>query len=165
MRVINYVLPHQLMSLSLVGLWLLMQQSLSVGNIVLGTAIAIGAGYAGRALDLERPRWRKPWLLPLLVMRVLIDVFQSNLAVARIILAGERSRTHSGFLRIPLKLTNPAPLVFLSMIITATPGTVWVEYDAQKDILLIHVLDLYDDQAWIDTIKNRYESLLYEMFQ
>jgi hypothetical protein len=32
-------------------------------------------------------------------------------------------------------------------------------------ILLIHVLDLVDEQSWIDSIKQRYERPLLEIFQ
>ena len=49
--------------------------------------------------------------------------------------------------------------------ITATPGTLWLQYDRSRSILLLHVLDMVDDQQWIDLIKNRYERLLMEIFE
>jgi multicomponent K+:H+ antiporter subunit E len=40
-----------------------------------------------------------------------------------------------------------------------------VEFDAATGLLTIHVLDLADRQAWIDTIKGRYERRLREIFE
>ena len=53
----------------------------------------------------------------------------------------------------------------LSIIITSTPGTIWMNYDAAKGTLLLHVLDLVDETVWIRTIKGRYERLLMEIFE
>ena len=48
---------------------------------------------------------------------------------------------------------------------TSTPGTIWLNYDAAKGTLLLHVLDLVDETVWIRTIKGRYERLLMEIFE
>ena len=84
--------------------------------------------------------------------------------LSRIILARNRS-LNSGFVAIPLDLTDRHGLAVLACIITSTPGTIWVSYDSSANILLIHVLDLADEQVWIDTIKQRYERLLLGIFQ
>ena len=66
---------------------------------------------------------------------------------------------------IPLELRNQYGLAILSCIITSTPGTVWVNYDSAKGMLLIHVLDLINEAEWIDLIKSRYERRLMEIFE
>ena len=66
---------------------------------------------------------------------------------------------------IPLDIRNPYGLALLACIITSTPGTLWVNFDAQKGVLMIHVLDLIDEGEWIRTIKGRYERLLLEIFE
>jgi multicomponent K+:H+ antiporter subunit E len=48
---------------------------------------------------------------------------------------------------------------------SATPGTVWANFDSADAILTIHVLDLVDEDHWIATIKGRYERLLLEIFE
>ena len=53
----------------------------------------------------------------------------------------------------------------LACIITSTPGTIWVNYDTVRGVLLIHVLDLVDEEGWTRTIKDRYERLLLEIFE
>ena len=48
---------------------------------------------------------------------------------------------------------------------TSTPGTAWIEYASDSGILLIHVLDLVDEEAWVTLIKSRYEAMLMEIFE
>jgi multicomponent K+:H+ antiporter subunit E len=95
---------------------------------------------------------------------VLIDIAKSNLAVARIIIGLEPRRWTSGFVQIPLELRHSYGLVALACIITSTPGTLWVKFEPTSGVLTIHVLDLIDEQEWINTIKGRYEGLLLEIF-
>src|SRR3546814_11727341 len=91
-----------------------------------------------------------------LLMRVVFDIVRSNRIVARLIRRGDGG-VRSGFVAIPLTLTSHHGLAVLGCIITSTPGTIWVSYDPIGNMLLIHVLDLVDEQAWIDTIQQRYQ--------
>ncbi|WEK06693.1 MAG: Na+/H+ antiporter subunit E [Candidatus Devosia phytovorans] len=159
------VLPYPLLSLSLLIFWLLLQSSMGLGHILLGSVIALFAGKALDALQPERPRIRAPHRIIQLMALVAVDVLRSNMAVAWITLQGHRREQTSGFLVLPLELRDRSALAILACIITATPGSAWLEYDAARGTVLIHVLDLVDEQAWIDLIKNRYESLLLEIFQ
>ena len=56
-------------------------------------------------------------------------------------------------------------LAILAVIITATPGTAWMQYDSRRDVVLLHVFDLVEHDDWIALIKGRYESLLLEIFE
>lgn len=155
--------PHPILTLGLIVFWLILQQSFSLGHILLGTIIGIGAGLATSTLGLQKPKLKKPWLIPQLFLIVTIDIIRSNLAVAWVILTQGEGPKKAQFLEIPLDLRDPNGLAFLSIIITSTPGTVWVEYDDEASTLLLHILDVIDEQEWIDTIKNRYERLLLEI--
>lgn len=157
--------PHPVLAVGLLILWLLLQQSLSVGHILLGSAIGIATGIATSALGLTRPRVRRPFKIVRLFMLVTYDVMRSNLAVAWIILTQRAGPKSAGFLRVPLELRDRTALAFLAIILTSTPGTVWLEFDEDRGELLLHVLDLIDDQTWIDIIKNRYERLLLEILK
>jgi multicomponent K+:H+ antiporter subunit E len=102
----------------------------------------------------------------LLLWRVFVDILRSNVAVARIVLGLNGKRPiRSGFLDIPLAMRDPHGLAALSTIVTSTPGTVWVNLSVDGATLTLHVLDLHDEQAWIDTVKQRYETLLMEIFE
>jgi multicomponent K+:H+ antiporter subunit E len=94
-----------------------------------------------------------------------LDVVRSNYAVAKLIILGRSRAVSSGFVTVPLRLTDHYGLAVLACIITSTPGTIWVNYDANHGVLLIHVLDLVDEEIWIRTIGDRYESLLLEIFE
>lgn len=159
------ILPFPVLTLALLAMWLLLQQSLAPGQIILGSIIAIFASRGLAALQPERPRIRNPASIIKLIYFVTVDVFRSNVAVARIVLEGRRHEQTAGFLTVPLDLRDRTALAILSCIITATPGSAWLEYDSLRGVVLIHMLDLVDEQAWIDTIKNRYERLLLEIFQ
>ncbi|MGW8175761.1 MAG: Na+/H+ antiporter subunit E [Stenotrophomonas sp.] len=56
-------------------------------------------------------------------------------------------------------------LAVLAIIITSTPGTLWVEYESATGRLLLHVLDLVDEETWVRLIKDRYERRLMEIFE
>jgi len=159
------LVPHPILSVFLLIFWLLLQQSVSPGHIVLGSAIALAAGLAMSALRPERIGVRKPWLIPRLAGLVLYDIVRSNLAVASIVLTRGRTVKSAGFLSIPLEIRSRTGLAILAIIMTSTPGTVWLEFDEQNGTLLIHVLDLVDEATWHDIIKNRYERMLLEIFQ
>lgn len=157
-------LPFPLMSAFLLAMWLLLNQTLSAGHIVFGCVIAIVGGWALTLVEPPKGRPRRPRLVLQLALQVLADIFRSNVAVTRIIL-GLAPPATSGFVRIPLEMRNQYSLAALAVIITSTPGTVWVDFDSGSGILLIHVLDLVDEATWIHTIKHRYERVLMEIFE
>jgi multicomponent K+:H+ antiporter subunit E len=156
------ILPHPLLAASLVLMWMLLN-AFSLGHFLLGIAVALIASRAVAALQIPKPRLRRWQLVPQLVGIVLYDILRSNIAVAGIILTG---REHvSGFVAIPLDLRDRNGLAVLACIVTSTPGTAWIEYAADSGILVIHVLDLVSEEEWVDLIKDRYESLLMEIFE
>lgn len=157
------MLPFPLLSLSLTLMWLLLN-GFTLGHFVLGFFVSVVAGWGLASLRPERPRLKKWYLLPKLFFVVFVDIVRSNLAVARLILSGKRRPHTSGFLLLSLEVKNPFSLAILAVIVTATPGSAWLEYNSRDGTVLIHVLDLVDEQAWAITIKQRYENLLLEIF-
>ena len=158
------LLPFPIVSASLLAFWLLLNQTLSPGHILLGSAVALIGGWGLAALQPPKAYPRRPDRILLLAALVFVDIVKSNIAVARIILGLERTTRTSGFVEIPLELRNPYGLAILACIITSTPGTLWVDFDEASGTLTIHVLDLIDKTEWIRIIKRRYERLLLEIF-
>lgn len=158
--------PPLLLMTVLLAMWLLLVGTVSVGQFVLGLTLAIVLGLASRRMRPLQPRLRRAHLAIGLMVVVLIDIVRSNIAVGRIILglAHER-KVHADFLDIPLELRDPHGLAVLAMIVTSTPGTIWAKLSPDEKTLTLHVLDLYDEAAWIRTIKERYERPLLEIFQ
>lgn len=156
------LLPYPLLALALVVMWLLLS-GYSVGQLILAVFFSIAAVHAFSALGEASPRIRRWLVIPELLGVVLWDILLSNIAVARIILA--RPRHRSGFITVPLRIRHPSALGVLSVIITATPGTAWFDYSSARNEVLVHILDLDDEQHWKDLIADRYERRLLEIFR
>lgn len=159
------LLPFPLLSAAILALWLLLNQTVSLGHVLLGGIVALVGGWALTLLEPPKARIRRPGVILRLFFSVLVDILRSNIAVARIVLGlGVRERS-SGFVHIPLDLRDPYGLAVLACIITSTPGTLWASFNPATGMLMIHVLDLIDKREWVETIKNRYERPLREIFE
>ncbi|RFC65711.1 MULTISPECIES: Na+/H+ antiporter subunit E [Mesorhizobium] len=158
------VLPYPALAASLLLMWFLLN-GFSLGHLVLGAAIALFATWAMVSLQPAKPRVRSWGAVLRLLGLVSVDVLRSNIAVARLILSPNSAQARSGFIPIELTLRDKTGLAVLACALTATPGTAWVEYRSRQNILLLHVLDVGDEQDWIDLIKQRYEPLLLEIFE
>jgi multicomponent K+:H+ antiporter subunit E len=158
-------LPHPLLTLGLLSMWLLLNDSVDLAHVLLGllTGLAGGAVYA--RLEPSQRSLRQV-LVPAaaLVGTVLVDIIRSNFAVLRIVLGLSRRRRVAGFLAIPLELRDPRGLAVLAAIVTATPGTSWAHYEAAANVLTLHVLDLVDEEATVLQFRDRYERRLLEIF-
>ncbi|SFA76346.1 multicomponent K+:H+ antiporter subunit E [Rhizobium sp. NFR07] len=157
------MLPYPLLTISLTLMWLLLN-GFTLGHLILGALVAVFASWAMASLRPDKPKLRKWHLLPKLFFIVLFDIIRSNIAVAWLILRGRSKNGRPGFLTIPLEIEDRTALAVLAVVLTSTPGSAWLEYDSYDRTILMHVLDVADEAAWIDTIKNRYEKLLMEIF-
>lgn len=163
-------LPHPFVSLALCGLWLLLNQTLYPGHVLLGALLGIAGPILTRNLNpLGYPRLRKPIVAIRLLVFASVEVVRSCLNVSRAILFGDYANINSQFVRIPLDIRDPYGLAALSCLINMTPGTVWTELQpragSHKHELILHVFDLHDAEWWVDTIKTRYEQPLIHIFE
>jgi multicomponent K+:H+ antiporter subunit E len=161
---IKRILPHPVLAAVLLLFWLSLQQSAGLGHILLGSAVAIGVSHLAARFSTDDVRIRNPHKFIQLFFVAGLDVIRSNLAVMAV-LFNPRPSPAGAFIEMKLELTNPTGLAILAIIITATPGSAWLEYDKERSTVLIHVFDLLDEEEWIETIRHRYESLLLEIFQ
>lgn len=165
----NRWLPHPVLAVALWLMWLLLNMSVAPGAIILGAILGVGTSHLLTPLiaapDIAHPPLlRKPRLILKLCWTVLVEIVRSNYAVAKIIFGARAANRRSGFVHIPMTMRHPYGLTALAIIITATPGTVWVEYQSRDNSILLHVLDLIDEDEWIDIIRQRYEAPLMEIF-
>ncbi|GKT24660.1 Na+/H+ antiporter subunit E [Acidovorax sp. SUPP3334] len=157
--------PAPLLSVALFVLWLMLNRSVSAGQIVLAAFVAVAIPVLTRGLRPLPVRIRRPGTVLRLVFAVLADSVVSNLRLLRL-LAWPSNRPHPpGFVQIPLDLRDPNALAVLAMIVCITPGTSWAELSLDRSILMLHVLELDDKQAAIDHVKTRYERPLMEIFE
>jgi multicomponent K+:H+ antiporter subunit E len=159
-------LPSPLTSGMLLLLWLLLNQSLEAGHILLGAMLAVCAPLLAEPFirPIGYPRPAKPLALIRLLRTALVEIVHSTITVSRLILFPGRDGPNSQFIRIPLDLRNPYGLALLSCLINTIPGTVWVELLPDRHELVMHVFDLHDEQWWIDTIKTHYEKPIIDIF-
>ena len=151
--------------LALLAMWLLLNQTLWPGHVLLGVLLGLGGGLVLAGLQAPAGRVRRGVAMAELSWLVLLDVVRSNLAVARLVLDPRTGRRVAGFIHMPLALRHPGALAVLACIITATPGTSWARFDRARHVLTIHVFDLVDEQDWIEKFKHRYEGRLMEIFE
>jgi len=159
-------LPFPLLSVALLAMWLLLAQTVSFGHILLGATLAVVAPWA--LVPLLAPRDRRmhgAWTVVTLAVVVLADILRSNLAVGRLIFNPHLHDRRSGLVDIPLEMRDPYALAILAIIVTSTPGTLWVNFDGATGVLTLHVLDLVDEAGWVDLIQGRYERRLREIFE
>ena len=158
------LLPHPLLAAFLLIFWLILQQSAGLGHILLGSLVAVLASLAASLIIPEPLVVKRPLKVLQLLVVAGVDIVRSNIAVM-LILFNPRPKPTSDFIEMRLELTNTFGLAVLACLITATPGSAWLEYDRERSTVLIHVFDLVDADEWVTTIKTRYESLLLEIFQ
>lgn len=158
------LVPHPVLSLLLALTWLFLN-GFSTGQLVLGLLVGFGAGWAFGAIEPHPGRLRNPRAMLRLFGIVFVDIIRSNIAVASLILSrGRHGRRKAAFIPIRLTLNNPLGLAALAFIVTATPGTAWIEHDTDTGVLLLHVFDVIDEDDWVTMIRDRYEALLLEIF-
>jgi multicomponent K+:H+ antiporter subunit E len=157
-------LPFPVISAMLLGTWLLLNENISVGHALLGSALAVGGSWILVRLEAPSLLFRRLWVIVQLGLKVIVDMARSNYRVARLTFKDKPERT-PGFVRIQLSVRSHYSLALLACIITATPGTSWAAYEPASNVLIIHVLDLVDGDDWGEIIKVRYEGLLKEIFE
>ncbi|MFD2190864.1 Na+/H+ antiporter subunit E [Pistricoccus aurantiacus] len=157
-------LPQPFMSLLLLAVWLLLVKSTALGHILLGSLLALVIPLLTRRFWDEQPRIKKPWKLLLFVLRVFGDIIVANLQVAWLIINPWRI-ARPAFVEYPLMLQERLPITLLANTITLTPGTVTAHLRLDGKSLLIHALDVPDEQQLIEEIRERYERPLKEIYE
>ena len=158
-------LATPLLSLALLLLWLLLNQSLAAGHLLIGTMAAL---VLPRLLAPLRPPAggvRGPRAALRLTGAVAVDVVRSALQVAGGVLGARRRPLRARFIVVPLDLRNIHALAALALITTIVPGTVWSELAPDRSRLLLHVFDSADDASFVAHYKARYEQPLREIFE
>lgn len=156
-------LPHPVLSVVLLVFWLWLNGSLAAAHLVLGTLAGVAIPWFTHRFWPEQVRVARPLgLIPFLAV-VVRDIVVANLVVALPILGPNRALRPS-FVVVPVELDNDFALTTLAAVISLTPGTVSADVSPDRDRLLVHALNTADGAALVETIKNRYERPLKEIF-
>lgn len=156
--------PHPLLSVTLLLVWLLLNNTVAAGHVVLGAILALAIPLAIEPFWRREKIFRRPQVLLKLVPLVLWDIVLANVTVAFLVL-GPISRLKPRFIEVPLEVTHPFAISALASIVTMTPGTVSSEVSADRRHLLVHGLYVPDEAAMVAGIKSRYEAPVKALFE
>jgi len=165
-KLLRQLLPAPLLSVMLFIIWLMLNESVSAGNLLLATAVALAVPWYSERFRPDKPRIKAWRTVCRLAGVVLYDILKGNADVARRVL-GDETRLQPRFVWLPLDLRDPHGIIALAGIITLTPGTVSSELTEDRCYLLVHALHCAadDEAALIVDIKSRYEQPLREIFE
>jgi multicomponent K+:H+ antiporter subunit E len=158
------LLPHPILTPVLAVIWLLLANSLSPGHILLGLLMGWAIPMFTLRFWPERVRIHKPFVLLRFLIVVLYDILVANIAVAGLILAGQR-RVKPAFVTVPLALRSDLGISLLANTVSLTPGTVSAWLSPDRTHLLVHGLKVSDADALVAEIKSRYEAPIKEVFE
>lgn len=160
------IFPAPLISLMLIGTWIMLTQSVAVGTLVFATLLGFFIPIFSATLRPRHVKVRRPWIVLKLFFVVTMDAWLSAWAVIKILLRPVGNEDTSEFVRVPLEMRDPNGLAVLAIITCITPGNAWAELSMDRSILLLHVLDgKVIPEKVIETVKERYERPLMEIFE
>lgn len=159
------ILPHPLLTLLLVAVWQMLVNYISLGTLVFGLILGIIIPLVTAPYWPDRARLKNPAMIVEFMLVVLWDIVVANIVVARTILFTRNEDMRSTWITVPLDLKTPEAITVLAGTITMTPGTVSSDISADGRSLLIHCLDAPHPDTVRDTIKQRYERRLKEIFE
>lgn len=157
--------PHPLLTLWIVVVWLLLNNEVTFGHLVLGLILGILIPLGTSVYWPGRPRVGAPLMMIEFALVVLWDIVVSNVQVAALILFRRGDSLRSTFVTVPLELTTPEAITVLAGTITMTPGTVSADISADGRALLVHCLETDGPDETIAQIKHRYERRLKRIFE
>ncbi|PID44119.1 MAG: Na+/H+ antiporter subunit E [Proteobacteria bacterium] len=158
------LLPMPAHSLLLFAVWLLLNNTVAPGHLVLAAFLAIAIPLLTSGMQSPQPGFRKPVDTTRYVLRVIVDIIGANFEVALRVL-GPSKKLRPAFVAVPLDIDYEFPITILASTVSLTPGTVSAEISEDKKWLYVHVLHLTNEDELIATIKQRYERPLMEIFQ
>lgn len=158
------LLPHPLLSLSLVLLWLLLVNAVSAGHLLLGALLGWLIPFATARFWPEAIRVRRPGVLLRFLGVFAYDIVRGSFQVAWLILKGPAG-LRPAFVEVPLDLVTDLGISLLANTISLTPGTVSAKLSADRRTLIVHTIDTADPAALAAEIKQRYEIPLRQVFE
>ena len=162
---LSKILPHPLLTLTLIAVWQMLMNTVTVGTLVFGAILGVVVPIMTAAYWPDRPRLLKPFLFAEYCLIVLWDIIVANVIVAGIVLFKPNSQIQSRWVSVPIDLKSAEAVTMLAGTITMTPGTLTADISACGRALLVHCLDTDDPDAVRDEIKQRYERRLKEIFE
>lgn len=162
---IRKIFPHPIMTAVLTLVWMMLMNAFTPATFVLGLILGIILPILTSCFWPDRPTIRNPLKVAEYILVVLYDIVVANVQVAYLILFRRNRDLRSRFFTVPLELRTPEAIAILAGTITMTPGTVSSDISTDGKSLLVHGLDVTDEQETVTGIKTRYEKRLKDIFE
>jgi multicomponent K+:H+ antiporter subunit E len=160
---VRHVLPRPVTSLLIAGFWLVLVNRISVGHALLAVLLGVALPLITARFALVWPRIHRAGTALELAALFVYDLLVANVVVAAYVL-GLRGPIRPAFVEVPLDSASDDVATLLAGMVTLTPGTVSVDIDSARRVLLVHALVSEDPARTAGEIKARYESRLKEIF-
>ena len=155
--------PFPALSVALAATWVALA-GISPVDVALALVLSLVIPRVAAPLLNQMPGIRSVSTAVRLVARVLWDILIANITVARLVL-GPVSRLRPAFVKVPVAVTHPSAISLFMSMISITPGSVPMALSPDARTMLVHVLDLEDEEAFIAKVKERYERPLMEILE
>lgn len=155
--------PFPMLSMALAGTWVVLN-GISPLHLAVALVCALAIPLSVKPLLDVLPGVRSLPAAIRLVVRVLWDILIANITVARLVL-GPVSRLRPAFVKVPLTATHPYAISLFTSMISITPGSIPLALSPDTRTLLVHVLHVEDEQAFVSNVKERYEHPLMEILE
>lgn len=159
------LLPHPVLSISLMLVWLILTASLTLGQVILGSALGMGLPLLTRRFWPDHPPFRHLPRLWRLLLVVNWDILKASINVAWLTLTRPSADLEPVFFTVPLDCRDRYSQALLLGIVSITPGTISADLDSEHGLLLVHALHDRDPAAEALHIKRRYERPLMEVLE
>ncbi|WP_264193799.1 Na+/H+ antiporter subunit E [Methylobacillus caricis] len=157
-------LPHPLLTVMLALIWLLLSNSIAPGQMVLGILLGWALPFFALQFWPDKVKVHKPLTLLKFTYILLHDIIEANFIVALRIL-GNPDKLRPAFIVVPIDLNSDFAMSILANTTCLTPGSLSALLAPDRKSILVHTMDVGDIDAFIHTIKTRYEQPLKEIFE
>ena len=157
------LLPHPMLSLLLILMWLFLNDSFAPGHLLLGAALGMLIPLFTQRFWPDTVRMGRPLLALRFIGMVIRDIIVANFVVAKVVL-GPQKDLQPRFVKVPIELDSHFAITLLVNVVSLTPGTLCAGIDEEKKYILVHALHAQDPEHLVEQIKHRYESPIKEIF-
>lgn len=124
---------------------------------LLGTVLTLALPLTRRTTASTPPRFaRRLAAFPAFALAVLADVARGTFDVA-LRVAGLRPADRGGMVEVPIGARSELGVAVSALTATLSPGTLLVDVDRDREVLVFHVIDASDPDGFVRTQQDFYD--------
>ncbi|KZX22027.1 Na+/H+ antiporter subunit E [Rathayibacter tanaceti] len=133
------------MFVTLVGIWVLLWDDVSVLSIVSGFLVALLITRVFYLPPVEFSNRVNPWFVLVFLLRLLVDIAVASVRVSWQILTLPVP-VHNAIVAVHLRSRSEGMLVWTTEAVSLVPGSLVIDVDPQLNVLYLHVLGVTHDE-------------------